>query len=53
MDKTGKTTNNTTRMKNGLVIGKFMPFHIGHIVMIDFSLKHTDALTVAVLCQQK
>jgi HTH-type transcriptional repressor of NAD biosynthesis genes len=35
-------------MKTGLVIGKFMPLHIGHIALIDFALEHCDELFVVV-----
>lgn len=36
-------------MKKGLVLGKFMPLHKGHIALIHFSLAHCDHLTV-LLC---
>ncbi len=36
-------------MKIGLVFGKFMPLHKGHLSLIDFSLKHCDRLFV-ILC---
>jgi HTH-type transcriptional repressor of NAD biosynthesis genes len=35
-------------MKRGLVIGKFMPLHKGHIALIDFALQHCDDLIVLV-----
>lgn len=35
-------------MKRGLLLGKFMPFHNGHIALIDFALQHTDELEVLV-----
>ncbi|WP_184544572.1 AAA family ATPase [Mucilaginibacter sp. FT3.2] len=35
-------------MKRGLVIGKFMPLHKGHIALIDFALEHCDELIVLV-----
>lgn len=35
-------------MKKGLVIGKFMPPHKGHLALIDFGEKRCDMLTVAV-----
>ena len=35
-------------MKKGLLLGKFMPFHTGHIALIDFALSHTDTLEVLV-----
>jgi HTH-type transcriptional regulator, transcriptional repressor of NAD biosynthesis genes len=34
-------------MKRGLVIGKFMPVHQGHIALIDFALQHCDELIVS------
>jgi HTH-type transcriptional repressor of NAD biosynthesis genes len=35
-------------MKTGLIIGKFMPFHKGHISLIDFGLKNCDKLIIGV-----
>jgi HTH-type transcriptional repressor of NAD biosynthesis genes len=35
-------------MSKGLIIGKFMPFHRGHIALIDFAATHCDRLTVLV-----
>lgn len=34
-------------MKRGLVIGKFMPVHTGHIALIEFALAHCDELIVS------
>jgi HTH-type transcriptional regulator, transcriptional repressor of NAD biosynthesis genes len=34
-------------MKRGLVIGKFMPLHMGHIALIDFAAAHCDELIVS------
>ncbi len=34
-------------MKRGLVIGKFMPVHQGHIALINFALQHCDELIVS------
>jgi HTH-type transcriptional regulator, transcriptional repressor of NAD biosynthesis genes len=34
-------------MKRGLVIGKFMPVHQGHIAMINFALQYCDELIVS------
>jgi HTH-type transcriptional repressor of NAD biosynthesis genes len=34
-------------MKRGLVIGKFMPVHKGHIALIEFALAHCDELIVS------
>ena len=36
-------------MKRGLVFGKFMPLHNGHLALIDFALQHCDHLYL-VLC---
>jgi HTH-type transcriptional regulator, transcriptional repressor of NAD biosynthesis genes len=35
-------------MKKGLVIGKFMPPHKGHLALIDFAIQRSGKLTVAV-----
>lgn len=35
-------------MKPGLVIGKFMPLHTGHVKLIEFALSHCDQLIVLV-----
>lgn len=35
-------------MKTGLVLGKFLPFHKGHIALIDFAKTHCDKLTVLI-----
>ncbi|WP_316825659.1 AAA family ATPase [Pedobacter miscanthi] len=34
-------------MKRGLVIGKFMPIHKGHIALINFAATHCDELIVS------
>jgi HTH-type transcriptional regulator, transcriptional repressor of NAD biosynthesis genes len=34
-------------MKRGLVIGKFMPVHQGHIALINFALQYCDELIVS------
>lgn len=34
-------------MKRGLVIGKFMPIHKGHIALINFAAEHCDELIVS------
>src|SRR6478736_1205348 len=34
-------------MKRGLVIGKFMPIHQGHIALIKFAAAHCDELIVS------
>jgi len=33
-------------MKTGVIIGKFMPVHKGHMALIDFGLKNCDRLTI-------
>lgn len=37
-----------TGMRTGLVLGKFMPLHKGHIALADFALKHCDKLNILV-----
>lgn len=36
-------------MKSGLIIGKFMPLHNGHLALINFASEHCDLLYIA-LC---
>lgn len=36
-------------MRKGLILGKFMPVHKGHLSLINFALQHCDVLTV-LLC---
>lgn len=36
-------------MKTGLIIGKFMPLHMGHIQLIDFGLERCDQLIIALV----
>lgn len=36
-------------MKKGLVLGKFMPLHTGHLALIDFAAKHCNELVI-LLC---
>jgi HTH-type transcriptional repressor of NAD biosynthesis genes len=33
-------------MKKGLVLGKFMPVHNGHLALVDFALEHCDELVI-------
>jgi HTH-type transcriptional repressor of NAD biosynthesis genes len=40
-------------MNKGLVIGKFMPPHLGHLRLIDFAAQHSDQLLVAVCSRPK
>ena len=35
-------------MKRGLVIGKFLPLHIGHLALIGYALEHCDELEVVI-----
>lgn len=35
-------------MTRGLVIGKFMPVHAGHLALIEFATRHCDELIVSV-----
>lgn len=35
-------------MKIGLILGKFMPLHNGHLALVDFALQHCDKLYVLV-----
>jgi HTH-type transcriptional regulator, transcriptional repressor of NAD biosynthesis genes len=35
-------------MKKGLVFGKFLPLHKGHIALIEFALQHCDYLSIVV-----
>jgi HTH-type transcriptional regulator, transcriptional repressor of NAD biosynthesis genes len=35
--------------KNGLIIGKFMPLHTGHIALIEYALQHCESVSV-LLC---
>jgi HTH-type transcriptional regulator, transcriptional repressor of NAD biosynthesis genes len=35
-------------MTHGLVFGKFMPVHTGHLALIDFAVQRCDRLTVSV-----
>lgn len=37
----------------GLVLGKFMPLHTGHLALIDFGLKYCDRLIVLVCSSDK
>jgi HTH-type transcriptional repressor of NAD biosynthesis genes len=39
-------------MKTGLVLGKFLPLHKGHIALVDFALRHCDQLIV-LLCSSR
>jgi HTH-type transcriptional repressor of NAD biosynthesis genes len=40
-------------MKRGLVIGKFMPVHAGHIALIRFAAEHCDELIVSMSYTEK
>lgn len=41
------------RNKTGLVLGKFMPLHAGHLALIDFGLKYCDRLIVLICSSDK
>lgn len=40
-------------MKKGLVFGKFMPLHKGHLALIDFALQHCDHLYIIICYTHK
>jgi len=40
-------------MSKGLVFGKFLPLHKGHIALIEFALKHCDHLYICVCFSSK
>lgn len=40
-------------MKRGLVIGKFMPVHNGHVALINFAMTHCDELIVSMSYTEK
>ncbi len=40
-------------MTVGLVFGKFMPIHVGHMALIDFAARQCDSLIVAVATLKK
>lgn len=46
--------NSTNSMKysKGLVIGKFLPLHLGHAHLIDFALAYCDELTIALVTKE-
>ncbi|RYZ57065.1 MAG: cytidyltransferase [Chitinophagaceae bacterium] len=48
MEAQGKRKNKFG-MRKGLIVGKFMPVHKGHLSLINFALQHCDTLTV-LLC---
>ncbi|WP_114941013.1 adenylyltransferase/cytidyltransferase family protein [Mucilaginibacter endophyticus] len=35
-------------MKRGLIIGKFLPLHIGHMALIGYALEHCDELMIVI-----
>lgn len=35
-------------MKRGLIIGKFLPLHIGHMTLIGYALEHCDELMIVI-----
>ena len=40
-------------MKIGVLVGRFQPFHRGHLKAVDFALKHVDLLYIAVGSAQR
>jgi HTH-type transcriptional regulator, transcriptional repressor of NAD biosynthesis genes len=40
-------------MRTGLVLGKFMPVHTGHIQLVDFAMKQCDLLIVWICVSSK
>ena len=40
-------------MKKGLVFGKFMPLHTGHLALINFALQHCDHLYIIICYTDK
>jgi HTH-type transcriptional repressor of NAD biosynthesis genes len=40
-------------MTKAFVFGKFLPFHKGHVAMINFALSKCDFLTVLICCSDK
>ena len=38
-------------MLKGLILSKFMPFHLGHIALIDFAKKNSDIVDVLFCCE--
>jgi HTH-type transcriptional regulator, transcriptional repressor of NAD biosynthesis genes len=43
----------TTDMKTGLVLGKFLPLHKGHIALVEFALHHCDRLIILLCASAK
>lgn len=39
-------------MSKGLVMGKFLPLHKGHLALIDFALEQVDDLTVLIVSKE-
>lgn len=39
--------------KKGLVLGKFMPLHTGHVAMIEFALQHCETVVVMLCVSDK
>src|ERR1700712_2869694 len=53
MDEKSPEACNSACVKKGLLLGKFMPFHNGHIALINFALTHTGSLTVLICANKK
>lgn len=48
MDGRVKSDSGTPSPTNGMVLGKFMPPHVGHLYLIDFARNYVDSLTLVV-----
>ncbi len=40
------------KYNKGLVIGKFLPLHLGHVHLIDFAFSHCDQLIIALVTKE-
>lgn len=40
-------------MPNGLFVGRFQPFHLGHLATIKFALRHVEELVIVIGSAQK
>ena len=40
-------------MPNGLFVGRFQPFHLGHLATIKFALRHIKELVIVIGSAQK
>ncbi len=37
--------------QHGLIVGKFMPLHNGHVYLVETALQHVDSLTIVLMSQ--